>query len=170
VNAIDDVHGRRNGSGTLGLIGWLALCYAVAAIGGWASADAPAFYGRLTRPVWAPPAWLFGPAWAVLYTLMAIAAWRVWRRAGFTTGRRAMTLFIAQLIPNAAWSWLFFVAHTGAYSTLDIAVMWLLIAATLSAFARIERRAGWLLVPYLLWASFALALNIATWRLNPGLL
>lgn len=153
-----------------GLIAWLALCFAIAGLGGWASMDAARFYTELARPAWAPPAWLFGPAWSVLYTLMAIAAWLTWRRASFGSGRRALTLFIAQLIPNAAWSWLFFVVHTGRYSTLDIAILWLLIAATLAAFARLERRGALLLVPYLLWVSYALALNIAVWRLNPGIL
>jgi len=154
----------------LGLIGWVALCYAVAGIGGLASVDAARFYNGLSRPAWAPPAWLFGPAWALLFTLMALAAWRVWRRAGFAAGGPALLLFIAQLLPNAAWSWLFFAAHTGPYSTLDISILWLMIAATLGAFARIERRAAWLLVPYLLWVSFAFALNVAVWRLNPGTL
>lgn len=161
---------RSTGASALGLAGWFALCFAIAALGGLASVEAASFYLSLVRPAWAPPAWLFGPAWAVLYTLMALAAWLVWRRAGFRAGRSALVLFTLQLLPNAAWSWLFFVVHTGRYSTLDITLLWLLIAATLVAFARIERRAALLLVPYLAWVSFAFALNVAVWRLNPTLL
>lgn len=154
----------------LGLAGWFALCFTMAAIGARASIEAGSFYGALVRPSWAPPAWLFGPAWTLLYTLMAIAAWLVWRRAGFGAGRRALTLFVLQLVPNTAWSWLFFAMHSGLWSFIDISLLWLLIVATAVAFRRLDPRAALLLMPYLAWVSFALALNAAVWRLNPTLL
>ena len=84
---------RNSGRSASGLAGWVALCFAMAAIGARASIKAGDFYGALVRPSWAPPAWLFGPAWTLLYTLMAIAAWLVWRRAGswlFFAARRAV--------------------------------------------------------------------------------
>ena len=161
---------RSAGASALGLAASLLLCFAAAAVGARASLSAADFYASLARPAWAPPPWLFGPAWTLLYTLMAVAAWRVWRVAGFTGAWRALTLFVLQLVPNAAWSWLFFVAHRGRGSTFDIALLWLLIIATTTAFARHDRKAAALMLPYLAWVSFALALNVAVWRLNPTLL
>ena len=155
---------------TLGLLGWLALCFAAAALGASASASAGSFYQALTRPSWAPPAWLFGPAWTLLYTLMAVAAWLVWRERGFARARAALSLFIAQLAVNALWTWLFFVWHLGALAFAEIVLLWLLILATLLAFWRIRPLAGVLLLPYLAWVGFAAMLNFAMWRLNPAVL
>ncbi|GAB2509157.1 TspO/MBR family protein [Lysobacter humi (ex Lee et al. 2017)] len=153
-----------------GLAGWIALCYATAAIGALASIDAASFYADLRRPPWAPPAAVFGPVWTVLYGLMAVAAWRVWRRAGFTAARVALGLFVAQLVVNALWSWLFFGWRLGGPALADIVLLDVLVVATIAAFARIDRAAALLLVPYLLWISYATALNAAVWRLNPDLL
>jgi benzodiazapine receptor len=86
------------------LIGWLALCFAAAAIGALASIRAAEFYGQLTQPSWAPPASLFGPVWMVLYALMAVAAWLLWREGGFGRHARALTLFVVQLAANALWT------------------------------------------------------------------
>lgn len=153
-----------------GLLAWLAASYLVAAAGAAASINAAPFYAELARPDWAPPGWLFGPVWLALYTLMGIAAWLVWRPSGFAAARTALLLFLAQLVFNAAWSWLFFAWRLGFAALLDIAVLWLLIAATLAAFWRKSRLAAALIVPYLLWVSFAAVLNHAVWRLNPQLL
>ncbi|WP_242110528.1 TspO/MBR family protein [Luteimonas aquatica] len=154
----------------LGLLAWLATAYAAAAVGATASVRAAAFYGQLARPDWAPPAWLFGPVWTVLYTLMGIAAWLVWRVRGFAGARAALVLFLVQLALNAAWSWLFFAWRRGAIAFADIVVLWIMIAATLAGFWRVRPLAGALLLPYLLWVSFAAVLNYAVWRLNPSLL
>jgi benzodiazapine receptor len=153
-----------------GLVGWLALSFATAAIGAVASRGAPDFYASLAQPAWAPPASVFGPVWTVLYALMAIAAWLVWREGGFARARTALTLFVAQLIVNALWSWLFFAWHRGALAFVDIVLLWLLIVATVAAFWRIRPLAGALLLPYLAWVSFAAALNFSVWRMNPSLL
>jgi tryptophan-rich sensory protein len=93
----------------LGLLGWLGITFAAAALGAFASANASDFYQELTRPGWAPPAWLFAPAWTLLYFLMGIAAWLVWREHGFRKARTALSLFLIQLAVNALWSGLFFV-------------------------------------------------------------
>ncbi|MEO6155052.1 MAG: TspO/MBR family protein [Thermomonas sp.] len=154
----------------LGLIGWLGLCFAASAIGAVASIQAKAIYGELVQPGWAPPAALFGPVWTVLYALMGIAAWLVWRAGGFQRNGRALWLFIAQLVVNALWSWLFFGWHKGALAFADIILLWVLIVATMLAFWRVRPLAGALLVPYLAWVSFAAALNWAVWQLNPGIL
>jgi tryptophan-rich sensory protein len=151
----------------LGLAGWLVITIVAAAIGAAASIDAGSFYTQLVLPQWAPPPWVFGPAWTVLYALMGIAAWLVWRVDGFRAARGALTLFLVQLAPNALWSWLFFGWHRGALAFADILLLWVLIVVTLIAFWRVRALAGALLVPYLLWVSFASALNYAVWQLNP---
>lgn len=154
----------------LGFVGWLATSFVAAAIGGTASIRAAPFYAQLVRPEWAPPQSLFGPVWTVLYALMGVAAWLVWREGGFRSARTALVLFLVQLAVNALWSSLFFAWHLGGAAFADIIVLWLLIVATLVAFWRIRPLAGALLVPYLLWVSFAAALNYSVWQLNPQML
>lgn len=154
----------------LGLVVLLVLCFLTAFLGAVASINAPAFYGQLTQPDWAPPAWLFGPVWTTLYTMMAVAAWLVWRRGGFGVQRRPLVLFLAQLVFNGLWSWLFFAWQLGGPAFADIVLLWLLIAATIAAFWRTSPLAGLLLIPYLAWVSFAGALNYMLWRINPQVL
>lgn len=151
----------------LGLVGWLAVTLIAAMIGGVPSINAGSFYTQLVRPEWAPPSSWFGPVWTVLYALMGTAAWLVWRADGFREARGALTLFLLQLAPNALWSWLFFGWHRGALAFADILLLWVLIIVTLIAFWRVRALAGALLIPYLLWVSFASALNYAVWQLNP---
>ena len=153
-----------------GLLGWLLLAFATAAVGAIASANAGTFYAALTRPSWAPPSWLFGPIWSALYTLMAVSAWLVWRARGFAGARSALLLFIAQLAANALWSWLFFTWHQGGLAFAEVLFLWFLIAATVVSFWRYSRLAAALLLPYLAWVTVASALTFAVWRLNPGLL
>lgn len=154
----------------LGLLGWLILAFAAAAIGGLASANAGAFYQQLVRPEWAPPGWLFAPVWSVLYLCLGISAWLVWRERGFRAASTALVLFMSQLAANALWTWLFFVWQQGALAFAEILILWALILATLLAFWRVRPLAGALLLPYLVWVTFALALTFATWQLNPRLL
>jgi len=154
----------------VGLFAWLGICFVAAAIGGLASASAESFYRELSSPEWAPPAWLFGPAWTVLYCMMAVAAWLVWRVQGWKGARRELSLFLLQLMLNAAWTWLFFGLRLGALGFIEIIVLWIAILATLIAFWRVRRIAGALLIPYLCWVTFATALTYAMWTRNPGLL
>jgi|SRR5690554_5207828 len=151
----------------LGLIGWFSVSFAAAAIGAAASVQAGAFYGQLVQPSWAPPSSAFGPVWTVLYALQAIAAWLVWRRGGVRANRNALSLFLAQLALNALWTWLFFAWRLGGWAFAEIVVLWVLIVATLVSFWRVRPLAGALLIPYLLWVSFASALNYSVWQLNP---
>ncbi len=153
-----------------GLVAWLVITFLAAGIGSLATMQAETFYTRLVLPSWAPPSAVFGPVWTVLYALMGIAAWLVWREGGFGAARTALTLFLLQLAVNALWSWLFFGWHLGALSFAFILLLWALIAATLVTFLRIRPLAGILLVPYLLWVSFASVLNYTIWQLNPRLL
>jgi tryptophan-rich sensory protein len=154
----------------IGLLGWLLLSFAAAAIGAVASVQAASFYQHLAQPSWAPPSSVFGPVWSVLYALMGIAAWLVWRDGGWRPQRGVLVLFVIQLAVNALWSWLFFAWHHGALAFVDIVLLWLLIVATVIGFWRVRPLAGALLLPYLCWVSFASALNFAVWHLNPGIL
>jgi tryptophan-rich sensory protein len=147
-----------------------AVTFAVAGLGGWASANAGSFYAELTRPAWAPPAWLFGPVWSVLYLMMAVAAWLVWRNAGLAAGRTALGLYAAQLVVNGLWSWLFFAWRMGVWAFVDILLLIALVGATIAVFGRIRRIAAWLLLPYFAWVCFAAVLCFSVWRLNPNLL
>lgn len=148
----------------LGLGGFLLLTFAAAAIG---SQFMPGeWYARLAKPSWTPPSWLFGPVWTLLYVLMAVAAWLVWKDRGFAGARVALVLYSVQLAFNAAWSWLFFGLQRPGLAFAEILVLWIAILATLIAFWRHRALAGALLVPYLAWVSFATALNLAIWRLN----
>ena len=154
----------------LGLCGWLVAAFLAAAVGAAASIEARAFYAELAQPPWAPPGWVFGPVWTVLYAAMGVAAWLVWRERGFRGARGALALFLAQLVLNALWSWLFFGWRLGAAAFGEILLLWLAILATLVAFWRVRAAAGALLVPYLLWVGFAAALSWRIWRLNPDAL
>ena len=152
----------------LGLVAWLALAFVAAGVGAIASVEAVSFYAQLNQPSWAPPASVFGPVWSVLYALMGVAAWLVWREPVVT--RDALTLFVAQLAANALWSWLFFAWHQGALASGEVLVLLLLIAATVVAFWRVSRLAAVLMLPYLAWVSFASALTWSIWQRNLSLL
>lgn len=154
----------------LGFIGWMLIVFIAASIGAAASINAGAFYAQLVRPDWAPPAWVFGPVWTILYTLMGISAWLIWRNVNFRTNHPALILFFAQLTLNALWSWLFFEWHLGALAFIDIVLLLVLIAVMLFWFWRIKPLAGVLLVPYLLWVGFASVLCYTIWQLNPQVL
>ena len=126
----------------LGLIGWFVVSFAASAIGAVASIEARSFYGHLTQPAWAPPPSVFGPVWTVLYALMAIAAWLVWRSGGFRANRIALSFFLIQLALNALWSWLFFAWRFGSLAFADIVLLWVLIVTTLVYFWRVRPLAG----------------------------
>jgi tryptophan-rich sensory protein len=121
------------------------------------------WYAALNKPIWNPPPWLFGPAWTLLYTLMAIAAWMVWKRVGFG---KPLKLYFVQLSLNAAWTPIFFGAHAMGWALVEIVALWIAILLTLLNFRRVNTTAGWLFVPYLAWVTFATSLNFTLWRLN----
>ncbi|MEM8685633.1 MAG: TspO/MBR family protein [Pseudomonadota bacterium] len=153
-----------------GLLGWFVVSFAASALGARASISASTFYAELTQPAWSPPAWVFGPVWTVLFAMMAISAWLVWRCGGFAAHRIALLLFFLQLGLNVLWSWLFFAWRMGGPAFAEVLLLWAAILATIVAFFRVKPLAGLLLVPYLLWVSFASALNFALWQSNTALL
>ncbi len=158
------------GAPLAGALLWGGLTYVAAAVGGIASATAAGFYAELERPAWAPPPWLFGPVWTALYVMMGVAAWLVWRRAGWRGARGALLLYAAQLVLNALWTWLFFRWRNGGWAFLEVLVLWDAVALTAWAFRRVRPIAAALLLPYLAWVTFAAALTWAVWRRNPALL
>ena len=148
----------------IGLVVSLVICFAVAGVGSLATTpNIPTWYATLNKPTWTPPNWLFGPVWTVLYAMMGVSAWLVWKRGGWST---ALTLFAIQLALNLVWSFIFFGFHQMGLGFLEIILLWLAIAATVLMFFQVAKVAAILLIPYLLWVSFAAALNFTIWRLN----
>ena len=127
----------------------------------------PIWYASLIRPPLAPPNWLFGPVWTLLYLLMAFAFYRVLRLDPETPGRaRAIGVFLLQLTLNAAWSFAFFAAHSPALGLLTILPMLALIVATIFLFRPLDSVAAGCLAPYVVWVSFATYLNAGFWWFN----
>jgi len=146
----------------------LLLPLAVGALGGIAtSSSVSTWYPTLDKPIWTPPDWLFGPVWTLLYLLMGIALWLVWRRGVKDHATRvALTFFGVQLGLNLLWSILFFGLRTLGLALLEIVILWVMILLTAVKFHRLRPLAGWLMSPYLLWVTFATALNAVIWWLN----
>lgn len=153
------------GKNSLGLLGWLLLCFAASA--GGAVFMPGEWYAGLNKPSWNPPGWIFGPVWTTLYAGMAVAAWLVWKQGGFAAQRHALILFLTQLGLNALWTPLFFGLQRPGLAFAEIILLWLAIVATILAFRRVSRIAVWLLLPYLAWVSFAAVLNGVLWNMNP---
>ncbi len=155
------------GRQALGLVVVVVVTFAAAGVGSvFTSGSVSQWYPALARPSWTPPGWLFGPVWTALYTLMAVAAWAVWRKQGWAGARAALVLYAVQLALNAAWSPLFFGLRMSGVAFVELVVLWLAIIATAVAFWKKSLVAGALLVPYVLWTTFAAALNLAIWRMN----
>ncbi len=147
------------------LVMLLVVAFAAAAIG--AAFPPGDWYTGLVKPSWNPPSWLFAPVWTVLYVLMAVAAWLVWRQGGASGVRAALFAWAVQLALNAAWSWLFFGLHRPGLAFAELVVLWLAILVTFVLAWRVVPLAGALLLPYLAWVTFAGVLNVTLWRLNP---
>ena len=159
--------GRPTGRDVVVLAGFLALCFGASALGSVLfTLRMDDWYAALRKPSFNPPGWVFGPVWTVLYACMAIAAWLVWRRLGFSGGAGPLTLFAVQLALNAAWMPLFAGLKSPGLAFADIVALWVMIVATMVAFFRVSRPAGWLMAPYLAWTTFAAVLNFALWRMN----
>ncbi len=161
-------HGwHKNRSDLIGLGGFLALCLAVSGLGAIATATSVgSWYQALEKPSFNPPDWVFGPVWTLLFILMAIAGWRIWRAARSTARTIALVMFAVQLGLNLAWSILFFGLQSIAGALVDIVLLLAAIVTTTIVFWRIERFTAALLVPYAIWVCYAFLLNAAIWLLN----
>lgn len=144
----------------------LAATLGAGALVGFLTQRDSAFYEGLTKPVFAPPGWLFPVAWSLLYAAMASAMWFVLRAQG-RDRYILLGLYIAQLAVNLFWPFLFFVQQTLGLAFFWLLLLWMLAAIMLYQFFRESPIAGWLLVPYQLWLTFAAVLNFCLARLNP---
>jgi translocator protein len=155
---------------TLPPFGKLAIvvvaCFAAAVIGSFATTPNLPWHGALTKPPLNPPNWLFGPAWTVLFSLMAFAAWQIWKLDTTPEQSAALWLFSVQLVVNAAWSWAFFGMQSPVAGIVVILPFLVLVIVTTWAFWRLDAVSGWLMLPYPLWVAFATYLNIGIWWLN----
>ena len=151
----------------ISLICWIGICFAVAGVSGsWTASEVPGWYRTLTRPAIAPPNWVFGPVWTLLYALMAIAAWLVWESPTSPLRTWGLALFLVQLILNFAWALIFFRHHAIGAALAEIVALWAAIGATTLVFGMVSPAAAWLMAPYWAWVTFASVLNAAFWRLN----
>lgn len=150
-----------------GAVLFASCLVAIAVVGAVAAGSAAQEYAALRTPNWAPPSWLFGPAWTVLYAMIAASGWFVWRQAGSTRAvRLPLAVYGVQLVLNLAWTPLFFGAGLYGAAFADIILLLVAIAVTIALFARIHRAGALLLVPYIGWTLFATALNGSIWMLN----
>lgn len=149
----------------LGLFGWVFVCFLAFAFGGrFRPGD---WYLTLAKPFFTPPSWVFAPVWAVLYSLIAVGAWMVWRPNGFRgSARLPLILFLIQLVMNAAWSWLFFGKQRMDWALIDIIALFVLLIGLIVLFHREDEKAAWFLMPYTGWIAFASLLNLAFFRMN----
>lgn len=146
------------------LVGFGVACFLAAATG--ILFKPGQWYEGLRKPAWRPPNRLFAPVWTLLYLMMAVSGWLVWRTAGFGGAAVPLSLYAVQLLLNALWTPVFFGLHRPDLGFAVIVCLWLAIAATIAAFATVSAAAALLLVPYLAWVSFAAVLNYTVWRLN----
>ena len=149
-------------SSIIALVGFIAACFAAALAGSFFRPGD--WYEGLDKPAWRPPNKVFAPVWTLLYLMIAVSGWLVWRSEGFGL---PLVIYFIQLALNAAWSYLFFGKRRPDLGFYDIVALWIAIVATIALFAGISDWATALLVPYLAWVSFAVALNFAIWRRNP---
>jgi tryptophan-rich sensory protein len=150
------------------LLASVVACQLAGALGAVFTRSAiPVWYAALKKPSFTPPNWLFGPAWITLYLLMAIAAGLIWQKGlGHPGVRAALAAFVVQLLLNALWSPVFFGLRSPLAGAVVIVLLWLAIVLTMLLFWKLSHPAAWLLLPYLLWVSYASALNISIYFLN----
>ncbi len=142
------------------LVGGIAGYFTSSGVEGW--------YATANKPWFNPPNWIFAPVWTVLYVMMGIALYLVWRTETISSSvkQTAIFLFVLQLTLNFFWSLIFFKLQQPGWAFAEIIVMWLAILFTILWFGKISSTAAWILVPYICWVSFASVLNYAIWKLN----
>jgi len=151
----------------LSLVPFLVVCFAAAGIGSLATrGSTQTWYPQLRKPEWNPPNWVFGPVWTILYAMMALSAWLVWRRVGWAGAKFALLLFAVQLVLNTGWSVVFFGMHAIGAAFAEMLLWWMMTVATTVAFSSLSFLAAWLLIPYVVWLAFASYLNFRIWQLN----
>jgi len=137
--------------------GIIGSIFTTPAIGTW--------YAGLTKPSFNPPNWLFAPVWTLLFLLMGISLFLVWNSKS-KSKKIAIYIFFGQLVLNILWSILFFGMKSPILGVFEIILLWIAILLTIISFVKISKPAGYLLIPYIIWVSFAAALNFALMVLN----
>lgn len=145
---------------------FLALVVLAAAFA--SSFEAGEWYVKLNKPSWTPPAWAFGPVWAVLYLTMAMAAWKIWL-TGHYSRLGALAWWGLQLVMNVAWSWLFFGLERPGWAWAEMSILIGVVLLCIKAFGQLSKPAAYLMLPYLAWLIFAWVLNLVIWTMNRGL-
>lgn len=149
------------------LIFSLLLPLAVGGLSAWLTYGSMEQYGALIQPPIAPPSWVFPVVWTVLYLMMGLASYLVWRAdVPQEQKRRALLLYGVQLAMNFIWPLLFFRAGMYAFALLWLLLLLLFVLVTMSVFSQIRPLAARLFIPYVLWLLFAAYLNAAIWFLN----
>ena len=145
----------------------IAIAVGVGALSGLLSMSGMEAYGEIAiKPTLTPPGWLFPVVWTVLYTLMGISAARVWLTTDSTQRSRGLNIYVAQLVVNFFWSLIFFNAQAFGFAVLWLILLWILVLLMILQFYKVDRFAALLQIPYLIWLTFALYLNIGVWVLN----
>ncbi len=151
----------------IGIVIAILVCFSAAGLGGMATtAGLKDWYPALEKPAWNPPDWIFGPVWTVLYLMMAISVWMIWRQVGFERGKKPLLIFAVQLVLNTFWSLLFFGMRQPGWAFAEIILLWLAIGLTIALFAKHSKPAAILMMPYWMWVSFAAVLNYTIWSMN----
>jgi tryptophan-rich sensory protein len=171
IESSTSYRGRNSRPNLPALTAFVALALAVGALGASfspaLSASARQWYASLAKPDWVPPPHWFLPVWAILYISMGTAAWLIWRERYHRGRTTAIAAYLLQLLLNALWPPLFFGLRNMDAGLFDIIALWLAIGWTLREFARVRAAAALILVPYFAWVTFAAAMNLAVWKLNP---
>ena len=130
--------------------------------------DRKTWYQRLDKAPWNPPSWVFGPAWTILYTMMGVSSWLVWRdRTAGSARVNALIIYAVQLLINFMFTPVFFGLRKLGISLVIVLALWFMVIGMMASFAQVSPLACWLLVPYILWVTYALSLNIWIWAKNP---
>jgi benzodiazapine receptor len=139
-------------------VGTIAGIATASSIGNW--------YEHISKPTFNPPNWLFAPVWTVLYIMMGIALFQIWKQTPSAERSKALTVFAIQLFLNFIWSFIFFNFHQIGLALIVIILLWIFIVITIYKFRQLNKTACYLMVPYLIWVSFATVLNASIFRLN----
>jgi translocator protein len=171
IESSTSYRGRNSRPNLPALAAFLVLTLGAGAVGALFSpgfsATAAHWYLNLAKPHWLPPQNWFGPIWTALYGLMAIAAWIIWRERYHRGRVAAISAYCIQLLLNALWAPVFFGLRNIDAGLFEIVALWLTVGWTIREFARVKPAAALILVPYFLWVTFAAAINLAVWKLNP---
>lgn len=151
----------------LALVLFLILCLSAELMGSLLTmSSVDTWYQTIEKPSWTPPNWLFAPVWTTLFLLMAVSAWMIWLDGGIRQNIVPLALFIIQLAFNVLWSGLFFANQSPGLAFINIVFLWFLILSMIIAFIKVKQIAGYMNIPYMLWVTYAGALNLSIWRLN----